>query len=281
MLVADWRRPVKQLQFLSWPLGGGSQSAHLNLWLCLAEGVADLNQKRTWLLVFSIQLYSFDHFQISQVESGSAKMATSSQLSFKTAFQETWMTSDVCSSLYKVDVCCPDSPYLFCCISLHLSNRIFRLHQSHLSVPVGDASLQGTSDASIWTTSSVSLMFLPPDTLRRQQHSSWKPPAWHIRAVSQWGLPGTGGVRGVCLPQRQDLPLSCRDQLHLPGHEQHLPLELTWEQCLRARTFCTPALELERLRRDPLYDRKWKRAESWYLDASLSAFRSKLLPAVD
>lgn len=86
---------------------------------------------------------------------------------------------------------------------------------------------------SVWIPSSVSLMFLsppPPDPSGCKQHSARKPPSWHLRPVDQSGPAGPGRVRGVRLPQRQDLPLSCRERLLLPGHEQHLPVELTRQQ---------------------------------------------------
>jgi len=80
-----------------------------------------------------------------------------------------------------------------------------------------------------------------PDTFRCPNHPAGSPAARRLHGVAQPGLRRAGRVRGVRLPQRQDLPGPGRDQLHLPGHEQHLPLELTWEQCCWRRTSLTSA----------------------------------------
>lgn len=106
----------------------------------------------------------------------------------------------------------------------------------------------------------MSLMFFLPDTFRCQHHSAGESPAGRLHSVAQSGLPGAGRIRGVRLPQRQDLPLTCRDQLHLPGHEQHLPLELTWVQrWLMGNTFniCSGAAEIE----NPPLVHFWRRVE--------------------
>lgn len=75
-----------------------------------------------------------------------------------------------------------------------------------------------------------SMTFFLPDSFGCQQHSARQPPTRHPHSVPKSGLPGSGCVRGVRLPQRQDLPLPCREHFNLPGHEQHLPVELTWNQ---------------------------------------------------
>lgn len=105
----------------------------------------------------------------------------------------------------------------------------------------------------ICLTSVVSLTFPPPDSPWCRQHSARKSPAWHLCGVHQRGLQTAGRVRGVRLPQRQDLPFSCRERFHLPGHEQHLPVELTWEQ--HAVTTDTPEYLLCNLR---LVEWRWK-----------------------
>lgn len=111
------------------------------------------------------------------------------------------------------------------------------------------------------------LVFIP-DSFRCQHHSAGEPPAWHLHNVSQSGLPGTGRIRGVCLPQRQDLPLSRGAQLHLPGHEQHLPLELTWEQNRWSQTPLTSAQELLRSRLVRWY--VWRRVDVIAAEMELS-----------
>lgn len=67
------------------------------------------------------------------------------------------------------------------------------------------------------------------DTFRCGRHPARRAPARRLGGLAGPGVPGTGGVRGVRVPQRQGLPLPRGEQLHLPGREQHLPLELTWK----------------------------------------------------
>lgn len=105
-----------------------------------------------------------------------------------------------------------------------------------------------------WLPECLLMLFLP-DTFRCQHHSAGWSPAGCLHAIAQSGLPGTGRIRGMRLPQRQDLPLSCREQLHLPGHEQHLPLELTWKQCRWSGTPLTSAPDLLRWRLFHLFNR--------------------------
>lgn len=75
----------------------------------------------------------------------------------------------------------------------------------------------------------VLCLFPQTDTFRRQCCPAWWAPDRCLCVFTCPGLPGRGLVWGVCLPQWQGLPLPCREQLHLPGCEQHLPLELTWK----------------------------------------------------
>lgn len=84
--------------------------------------------------------------------------------------------------------------------------------------------------------------FLSPDPSGCKQHSAGEPPARRLRRVHQSGPAGAVGLRGVRLPQRQDLPLPRRERLVLPGHEQHLPVELTWERDTDASGYLRSAI---------------------------------------
>ena len=73
-------------------------------------------------------------------------------------------------------------------------------------------------------------IFPRSDLFRRGRYPTGDPAPRHLRCLLRPLLllpPDTEGVWGVCLSQRQALPLPRREQLHLPGCQQHLPLELT------------------------------------------------------
>lgn len=114
--------------------------------------------------------------------------------------------------------------------------------------------------------------FPPPDSSRWQHHSAGKAPTGHLHDICQPGLAGTARVRGVRLPQRQDLPLSRRACLYLPSHEQHLPLELTWEQRQRSQMPAAPAQELLRWETHSLVHRisSWQRWNLFTIWAPIS-----------
>lgn len=118
------------------------------------------------------------------------------------------------------------------CSSIHLSRCVDCLHQDSFISSSWRHITRGHLCPCLNDFQHVFSCFSssPPDPSGRQQHSAGRSPPRHLHAIARSAGPGAQRLRGVRLPQWQGLPLPGRECLHLPGHEQYLPVELTWEQ---------------------------------------------------
>lgn len=68
----------------------------------------------------------------------------------------------------------------------------------------------------------------PADLFKREHNPPGEPSSWHDgpSASPRHHLCQADCVRGVCVPQRQALPVPSRERLHLPDHQQCVLMEL-------------------------------------------------------